>query len=106
LTDASVVAILTDANFDHEIGSAELWLVDFWAEWCTPCHELTAPLAELAREQAGRYRVGKLDVVEQPGIASRFGILSLPTLLIRRIAGARGKRQLLDELGRFVELDR
>ena len=97
---------LSEATFDEEIGgAAEPVLVDFWAEWCGPCKVIAPILEELADEQAGKLRVGKLNVDEHPGIARRFEVMSIPTLILfkdgqpaARVTGARGKSQLLAEI--------
>jgi thioredoxin 1 len=98
---------LTDATFDEVVnGSAEPVIVDFWAEWCGPCKMVAPILDEIAEEQEGKLRVTKLNVDEAPGVAQRFGIMSIPTMLLfrdgeveRKIVGAKGKAQLLAELG-------
>lgn len=73
---------LTDANFDQELGQGEETVaVDFWAEWCAPCRTIAPLLEELSAEYSGRVRVAKVNVDEQPGLAARYGIRSIPTLL-------------------------
>ncbi len=98
---------LTEATFDEVVnGSAEPVVVDFWAEWCGPCKMVAPILAEIAEEQEGKVRVTKLNVDESPAVAQRFGVMSIPTMIVfrdgeidRRIVGAKGKAQLLAELG-------
>ena len=103
---AANITTLTDANFNEEIkGSEEPILVDFWAEWCGPCRLITPILEELATEQAGKLRIAKLNVDDAPETAQRFSVMSIPTLILfkdgepeKRLVGARGKGQLLQEL--------
>ncbi len=74
---------LTDANFQQVVLNSDIpVLVDFWAQWCGPCHMIAPTVEALAKEFAGRLLVGKLNVDENPRTASRYGIMSIPTLLI------------------------
>jgi thioredoxin 1 len=73
---------LTDATFDGELGRAGLLLVDFWAEWCGPCHRVAPILEEVARAHATTLRLGKLNVDENPSTPQRFQITSIPTMLL------------------------
>ena len=73
---------LTDATFDGEVGRAGLLLVDFWAEWCGPCHRVAPILEEVARAHAASLRLGKLNVDENPRTAERFQVTSIPTMLL------------------------
>ena len=85
---------ITDANFTAEVlqaGAAPV-LVDCWAVWCPPCRALAPTIDALAAESAGRYRVGKLNVDENPRVAGQFHIESIPTMLIFK------QGQLVDKL--------
>ncbi|MFM8360383.1 MAG: thioredoxin [Verrucomicrobiota bacterium] len=77
------IVTLTSQNFDAEVGqSTQPVLVDFWAEWCGPCKMLAPVLDELAGEFAGKARIAKLNIDEHQDLAVRFGISSIPTLLL------------------------
>jgi thioredoxin 1 len=107
---AASIAELTDATFDEEIAAAaEPLLVDFWAEWCGPCKLISPILEEIAAEHAGKIRIAKLNVDDNMGIARRFEVLSIPTLILfkdgapqLRVVGAKGKGQLVQELQAFL----
>lgn len=74
---------LTDQNFEQEVLHADLpVLVDFWASWCGPCRMLAPVIAEIAEEYAGKVKVGKVNVDEQPNLANRYGIASIPTVML------------------------
>jgi thioredoxin 1 len=77
------VLTVTDQNFSHEVAETDgLAMVDFWAEWCGPCRLVAPFVAQLAEEYDGKgLKVGKLDVDTNPGVASRFGIRSIPSIL-------------------------
>ncbi len=74
---------ITGANFEAEVVKSELpVLVDFWAAWCGPCRMLAPAVAQIAAEYDGKVKVGKVNVDEEPELAQRFGIMSIPTVLV------------------------
>jgi thioredoxin 1 len=101
---------LTEQTFDEEIqSSSEPVLVDFWAEWCGPCKMVAPILEEIAEEQSGKLRVGKINIDDNMELARRFDVMSVPTLILfkdgqpqHRIVGAKGKGQLLQELHPYI----
>lgn len=104
---SDAVTNLTEATFDEIVNSASApVVVDFWAEWCGPCKMIAPILDEIAAEQGDSVKITKLNVDENPSIAQRFGVMSIPTLLVfrdgevdKRIVGAKGKMQLIEEIG-------
>ena len=103
---ADDVLHLTEANFDVELGKhAEVLMVDFWAEWCAPCRAIAPTLEELVREGNGNITLAKVNVDEQPALAARYGIRSIPTILfvkggqvLDQVIGAVPKAQLKKKL--------
>jgi thioredoxin 1 len=101
---------LTDATFDETIKASDgPVLVDFWAEWCGPCKMIAPILDEIATEQAGKITIAKLNIDDNPDAARRFDVMSIPTLILfqdgepkKRVVGAKGKGQLLEELSDFL----
>ena len=73
---------ITDSNFEEIIASDKPVLVDFWAEWCGPCRMVGPIVDELAGEYEGKAVIGKVDVDRNPQISAKFGIRSIPTLLV------------------------
>ena len=77
------VKVLNKDNFNEEVLSAKgTVLVDFSASWCGPCRMLSPIVDEIAEEQSGSVKVGKVNIDEQPELASRFGVMSIPTLMV------------------------
>jgi thioredoxin len=73
---------LTEQNFDETLSrESGLMMVDFWAEWCGPCKAIAPVLEDLAQESAGRVTLAKVNVDQNPGLAARYGIRSIPTIL-------------------------
>jgi thioredoxin 1 len=107
---ADDILTLSDATFDETLaGSDTPVLVDFWAEWCGPCKMIAPTLAEIASEQRGKLTIGKLNVDDNPDTARRYDVMSIPTLLVfkdgqqvKRLVGAKGKGQLLQDLAEFI----
>ncbi|MEN3048384.1 MAG: thioredoxin [Candidatus Caldarchaeales archaeon] len=100
---------LTDGDFDEFVGSHELVVVDFWAEWCMPCRFMAPVVKELAKEMAGKVVFAKLNVDENPRTAARFGIMSIPTFMVFRngrpvdaIVGAMPKQRFRALIERYL----
>ena len=101
---------VTDAEFQNEVLSSDVpVLVDFWAEWCGPCKMVAPILDEIATENADQMTIAKLNVDENPDIAMRYQVMSIPTMIVfnggeavHRIVGAKSKSALLEEFGTFL----
>ena len=100
MASANVVE-LTSANWQQEVlNSDKPVLVDFWAVWCGPCQMVAPIIEELAKEYAGKVKVRKLNTDENPEVAGRYQVMSIPTILffkngqvVEKLVGARPKRQ-------------
>ncbi len=102
---------VTDSTFEQEVLNAnEPVLVDFWADWCGPCHTISPVIEELGGEYQGRLRVAKVNVDENPEAPARFGIRSIPTLMLfkdgelkEKVVGVQPKSQLNGLINRYVQ---
>ena len=111
---ANGIVNLSTATFDETVNGGEApVVVDFWAEWCGPCKMITPVLEELAGELGDQVTIAKLNVDDNPEVAMRFNVMSIPTLLVfqggevrKRLVGAKGKSQLLQELDEFLATSR
>ena len=103
---------LSDDNFDAEVLESKIpVLVDFWADWCGPCRRIAPVIEEIAERYIGQLKVGKLNVDENPGVASFHGIKSIPTLIfykngkpVEEVIGAVRKEELADVVSRVLDI--
>ena len=97
---------VTDADFEERVlGSQTPVLVDFWAEWCVPCHMVSPVVEEIGQDKGETLQVAKLNIDDNPDITRRFGVMSIPTLIVfkdgqekARVVGARAKEAILREI--------
>ena len=111
MADNSIPAV-TDGNFETEVlaaSNSKPVMVDFWAEWCRPCHMLAPTVAEIAHDYEGKLKVMKLNIDEANDTAVRYNIRGIPTLLVfkngqkvEEIVGARPKEEITKVLERHV----
>jgi thioredoxin 1 len=102
--------VLTEANFSNDVEQATgLMLVDFWAAWCGPCRAIAPVIEQIADENEGKLKVGKLDVDNNSDLAMRYGVMSIPTLIlfkdgkpVKRMVGAMPKPQLMAQIKPFM----
>ena len=98
---------VTDSSFETDVlKSAEPVVVDFWAEWCGPCRMIGPALEEIAGEMEGKVKIAKVNVDENPGIASKLGIRSIPTLMLfkdGKLAGQKVGAAPKGDLSRWIQ---
>lgn len=102
---------VTDANFDSEVLKIAMpVLVDFWAEWCQPCRMQNPILEELTKEFDGKVKIAKLNVDDNPATAGKFGVMSIPTLLlfnkgqiVKQWIGVQSKESLTSEFNNVLQ---
>src|ERR671939_454150 len=81
--DVRMTTPVTESTFEQEVlGSETPVIVDFWAEWCGPCHMVSPVLDQIAEERAEELRVVKVNIDEEPELARRYGVMSIPTILL------------------------
>ncbi len=101
------VLTLTRDNFDKEIFGADVpVLVDFWASWCGPCRMFSPIVDEFAEENEGKVKVGKVNIDDEPDLASRYGVMSIPTAILFKngepaatLVGVQPMEKLTEQLG-------
>ena len=102
----TMIGDLSEKDFEERVLRSDTpVLVDFWAEWCVPCHMVSPVVEDIGREKAEKLQVAKLNIDDNPDIARKYGIMSIPTLMLfiggeekARMVGARGKDALLREI--------
>ena len=101
---------ITDSEFEQKVlQSDKPVLIDFWADWCVPCHMVSPVVEEIGRDKGEALQVAKLNIDDNPDVTRRFGVMSIPTLMlfkggeeVARVVGARGKDALLKEIDPHV----
>ena len=110
MVSEDIIKNVTDANFAEEVIGSELpVLVDFWAVWCGPCRMVAPFVEQIAQEYSEKLKVAKLNVDENQGIPAKYGIMSIPTLLLFKggelketIVGALPKAKIVDAVSKHL----
>ncbi|MEO0072179.1 MAG: thioredoxin [candidate division WOR-3 bacterium] len=106
-----MIVELTNGNFKQEVFDSTIpVLVDFWASWCGPCQLLSPIVEEISNEYAGKLKVGKVNVDNEPELAQKYGIMSIPTILffkngevVNSIVGAVPKNFLIKQINKILQ---
>ena len=105
----TMIGSVSEQDFQQKVLDGKAVLVDFWAEWCGPCHMIAPVVEDIANEKGDALHVAKLNIDDNPDAARRYDVMSIPTLLVfkdgtpvKRIVGAKGKAQLLQDLAEFI----
>lgn len=105
----SSLLVIDEKNFESTINSGKVVMLDFWAEWCGPCKMFLPVVAELAEEFKDKAIIGKVNVDDNPDIAEKFGIMSIPTVIlfkdgeiIDKFTGARPKPLMINMLNKYL----
>ena len=108
MSEKGMIKHLTDGNFEHEI-SFGVVLVDFHANWCGPCRMQDPILDEITKAYEGKVKIAKLNVDENPQTAAKYGVMSIPTLLlfkngevVKQMIGVQSKETLVEEFKKVV----
>ena len=105
----TMIGSVSEQDFQQKVLDGKAVLVDFWAEWCGPCHMIAPVVEDIADEKGDALHVAKLNIDDNPGTAQRYGVMSIPTLILfkdgqetARIVGAQGKERILAQLDQHL----